>query len=102
MSNHLNSELEEIAKERAKQICKPYLEKIKETELKFNDSAQQDDRVSDSWKKISTFNFYMEKPARISASRAQTANPTGTARQNPGPSDEGTEMDDLLVKSSSC
>lgn len=59
VNNHLSSKLQEIASERAEAICKPYLETIGNHERQLNNTSDDDDSVSEAWKKISALDFYL-------------------------------------------
>ncbi|XP_037644976.1 uncharacterized protein LOC119499835 [Sebastes umbrosus] len=68
VSSHLQDELTNIATERAKVICTPYLLAIKDNEQSFNRTCDSndsvDDVVSEAWGKISASDFYLIEPER--------------------------------------
>ncbi|XP_078030944.1 uncharacterized protein LOC144466894 [Epinephelus lanceolatus] len=68
VSRCLQDELTTLATERAKAICAPHLQAIKEHGLSFNNTSAGNDNVdgtlSEAWQTISASDFYLMEPER--------------------------------------
>lgn len=57
--NHLNDKLQKIAKKKAKKMCKPFIESIKQHEG-LEGGGDPPVNISEVWKTVSASDFFMK------------------------------------------
>lgn len=101
VSSHLHDMLKNVASERAKAICKPYLDVIENHEKQLKNTSDGHDNVniavSEAWRNISAFDFYATKTERQADSRAGSEMGESAMNSNQSSGQGGSEVSALCV-----